>query len=603
MRKITAFKNAQQFQDIFGVVEHGNGTKSRRNKILLEFYKAKSMWDYCNKDKSGYRFDLFFSIKNMMVLKERVLDVICNELYDKARYGTMAMYRVQLIDRSFWSHTYETDENEGIPSNGDVGFVRYVVHEENRNGKVYRMRAGRFYKRLLLESELGKALPQQVLNWLCEEFTASWSSYVVRKLPHFTLNIDDNFKRIYSYGYINDEEDDTRGCTEEFCSCMMGDGQWRFYNECVDAKAAYLTNDDGAVIARCVIFTKVIDEDGKVWRLAERQYAEYGRDLYKRCLVDALVEGGHIDGYKQVGVDCHSTTAYVDKDGNSLMDKEFHIECNLEFSKDRHEAWNAKSNHILSYQDSFKFFAYKERKAYNTAPEDMKHILMLDTTNSYLEGAYDDYHGYWCAQAYLVWVHGEEKRCDVDNSDDFILFEGDYIHKDDFVKCPVCGGMMPNKKYYRCFSFMIRFEETDTYVCSYDCYQVIKEQFNNERKGKFFYDDIFGKYVRKEDDKPVIILKLVCGEVKKIRCSFSRLAEALGSGYVKLVENTIVENECVPFYCAGLFNPMRRIQNYLETQRDVVVRVSQEIIEENKTNGINFVCIDNMEDVLHTMPF
>ena len=39
MYKITAFRNAEEFQRIFGVQEHGNGVKSRRNKILLQFYK------------------------------------------------------------------------------------------------------------------------------------------------------------------------------------------------------------------------------------------------------------------------------------------------------------------------------------------------------------------------------------------------------------------------------------------------------------------------------------------------------------------------------------------------------------------------------------
>ena len=597
MRKITAFRNAREFQAIFGIQEHGNGTKSRRNKILLELYKAKSMWDYCNKDKSGYRFDLFFSIRNMMVLKERVLNQICEEQYQKARLGRKQMYAVQLIDRCFWSCTYQTDENEGIPSNRDVGFVRYVIHEENRNNKVYRMRAGRFYKRLLLESELGKALPQQVLNWLCEEFTGSWSSYVVRRLPHFTLHVDKNFERIYTYGYL-ENNDNIKGCTEEFGSCMMDDGQWRFYRDSVDAKAAYLTNDSNEVIARCVIFTDVKDEDGKTWRLAERQYAEYGRDLYKRCLVDALIEGGHIDGYKQVGVDCHSTTAYVDKDGKSLMDKKFRISCNLELSDCSIDDYDENENHILSYQDSFKFFDYKKKEAHNTMPAGNNDILMLDNTNSYLEGSYDDYHGYLCARTYFVWVHGEEMKCDAFNLEDFIVFEGSYIHKDDFIKCPVCGNQMPDPKYYENCSFMILCEETNTYVCSFDCHKELMKQIREEKLKKCFFDDIYSEYVNKDSDVPVSILKLSWGEVKKIKCGKRNLFRAVQQGCVKIIEDVIIQGECVPFFSGGMLSPMGRIHNYLDRQHDEVVRVAQEIIEDNKAIEITTANYQNVEIIL-----
>ena len=34
MYRIKSFSNAQEFQELFGVQEHGNGVKSRKNKIL-----------------------------------------------------------------------------------------------------------------------------------------------------------------------------------------------------------------------------------------------------------------------------------------------------------------------------------------------------------------------------------------------------------------------------------------------------------------------------------------------------------------------------------------------------------------------------------------
>lgn len=36
------FSNYDEFKNIFGITEHGNGVKSRRNKILLRFLKDRS---------------------------------------------------------------------------------------------------------------------------------------------------------------------------------------------------------------------------------------------------------------------------------------------------------------------------------------------------------------------------------------------------------------------------------------------------------------------------------------------------------------------------------------------------------------------------------
>lgn len=586
MYKITAFRNAQEFQELFGIQEHGNGVKSRRNKILLQFYKSKSMWDYCNEDKTGWRFDEFFSIRNMAVLKDRITEEIIAELYREARDSHEPAWPVNLMNRTYWSHVYSTDESNGIPSNGDVGAVRYITHEKNRNGKAYRMRAGRFYKRLLLESKLGRALPEQVLNWLCEQFTEQWSSYVVRRLPHFTLHVDDDFRRIYNYDWLGDG---VYGCTYDFNSCMMGDDQWVFYRECVKAKAAYLENDDGRIIARCVIFTDVRDEDGNVWRLAERQYAEEGRDLYKRCLVDALVDGGYIDGYKQVGVDCHSTTSYVDKDGNSLMDKKFHIECDLEFSRDCDEAWDADSNHILSYQDSFKFYDFKKRIAYNTEPSDNLNILMLDTTSCYLEGKYDDYHGYWCSSTYYVWVKGREMLCDINNLSDFINFEGNYIHKDDFMKCPICGNLMPDVKYYRGYGFMLHFRQTDTYVCSEACLDKVREDYE---ENVCFKDDVFCEYVNRSEDTPLYLLHLCFGKARVIKCRASNINNFISQSVVKIYNN-ILDGESVPVLVAGVFDPNKRVQVYMADIRDQVILAAAQVVAKNKNNDVEQLYLKN----------
>lgn len=37
------FKNYEEFKELFGIVKHGNGNKSRKNKILLAFIKNKEL--------------------------------------------------------------------------------------------------------------------------------------------------------------------------------------------------------------------------------------------------------------------------------------------------------------------------------------------------------------------------------------------------------------------------------------------------------------------------------------------------------------------------------------------------------------------------------
>lgn len=114
-----------------------------------------------------------------------------------------------------------------------------------------------------------------------------------------------------------------------------------FYTDSVDAKAAYITDGHGLVIARAVLFTNVTDQDGKKWRLLERQYSSGGNDTLKRLLVEKLIQENHIDGYKAIGASCNEPDAFVSLDGSSLAGRKFEIDCRLD------------KEDILSYQDSF----------------------------------------------------------------------------------------------------------------------------------------------------------------------------------------------------------------------------------------------------------
>lgn len=166
----------------------------------------------------------------------------------------------------------------------------------------------------------------------------------------------------------------------------------------------------------------------------ERQYSRESNEVLKRLLVDMLIKGDYIDGYKQIGAGCSESRAFVANDGTSLADMKFSIKCELD------------TYHVLSYQDSFKFYDYDNDIAYNyfEAP----HSYDLDTTDYNLDGdydndddddEYDDYHEYHCTQTRLCYYHGSEVYVDVENLEDFIEVNGEYHHHEDCVQCLQCG--------------------------------------------------------------------------------------------------------------------------------------------------------------------
>jgi hypothetical protein len=248
----------------------------------------------------------------------------------------------------------------------------------------------------------------------------------------------------------------------------------------VEAKAAYLENSEGKVIARCIIYTEVFDQDDKIYRLAERQYATNGNEVYKKALIDALIEKGEIDGYKQITAGCGEPRNFVDVNGNSLFEKKFSIKCNLDYED------------YLSYQDSFKWYNICSRIATNYGEGDYD----LATTEGELVDdeydAYDDFHGYACYETTLCYRNGHEYYVDVDNLGDFVWIECDqcYYHKDDVEECPICGrAFVKSDGSYS--------EMTEKEYCKDDCADRAEEQYKQEF---WHYSEYDAEYYEDEDD-------------------------------------------------------------------------------------------------------
>ena len=454
------FHNFEGFQGLFGMQHHGNGVKSRKNKILLSYIKNRQLLHDANVTGDYH----LLHISDMAGLKQTMIA----EIKRSGENDTNLLHIVNIKNNIYHSALYYTDDSNGLCEDGDFHSIRYVNAE---NGRVFKMKIGKFFRKIILETAFGKTLPEQVLTYLCEEMAQDWQIHTMGCLPQNKLFVNKDFRRIY----------DSSICVGDFHSCMVNSGYHSFYEDAVEANAAYLEDENGKIIARCIIYNEVRDQNGKIWRLAERQYSKDENDILKRALVDALIREGHIDGYKSIGAGCGDSRAFVDNDGNSLSNYDFSIKCDLDYGD------------TLSYQDSFKNYDEYSRIATNFGKGDIE----LDTTDGRIEGnddeeAYDDYHDYSCSEVTLVYKQGREYYCDSNNLDDFIYLEDkdEYHHRNDVDRCEECG-----EDYLSddgCYS-----DITEEYYCCSSCLEKAEKSY---KEYNWTYSEYDEEYFEDEDD-------------------------------------------------------------------------------------------------------
>ena len=470
------FKNYEEFKSLFGFNEHGNGVKSRRNKILLGLYKDRTiLHDHIT---GGARWLYCKSLDD-------VKSVAFSLLEDKT-YSTKS-YLVSVGDLfTAYSDKYTTDICKGVCQDGDINAVRYVNRENDDH--VYKMKAGKFLRAIIDES--GLYMPECIKTWLCEVFTSEWRTYAAAHGAEYTLHVDDDFEGIYS----------SDRCLGHFGSCMTDRNRHSFYEDAVKAKAAYLENRNGEILARCVVFTDVEDADGNKYRLAERQYSSNGNEDYKRMLVDRLIREGHIDGYKRIGAGCGDADAFLGNNGEDWSDKRFQIDCYLE------------PGDTLSYQDSFKWYDIDEHVAYNYSCG--CDYIELDTTEDTIpdtRGAWSDYHqeyipeddATYCEHRGDYFYNDEVTYCEntgtYEYEDDCVqLYNGDYAYYgrncdgyDGVCRCEVCDEyFLEDDGYYS--------EKTGDYYCSSDCLCQAEEDWY--RDNDYTYSEWDNEWYENEDD-------------------------------------------------------------------------------------------------------
>lgn len=407
---IKSFKNYQEFENVFGLRECGNGNKSRKNKILLGCLKDKKFFKLC---AHVSEYNKYLAVNNMADFKRMLLcdlsassseeeGYFCSFVVDGARYN-------------FYVKNMAID-NRGLCEDGDAGSIRYYNHER---GCYFKMKAGKFFTRIMEGCQFGKCLPQQAKSWLGEEFLTSWTAYAEPRLNgsfefHYG-NDKSDFEEIYS----------SRNRRGDFHSCMTNSGNYTMYYYACKCHAAWLTDADGQMFARCVVFDEVHDDTtGETLRLAERQYSDGMEDKFKKMLVDALISRKLIDGYKQIGADCHDNRAFVLNDGTSISSHKLRIDCELD------------GGDTVSYMDSFVYYDRDSYKAYNY--DTVYYTDELNITDGVLGDVHwSNYHDEYIPEDDAYYV---ENRDDYFYGDEVVLdINGNYQFQNDCECCAECG--------------------------------------------------------------------------------------------------------------------------------------------------------------------
>ena len=486
------FKNYDEFKNIFGTQKDENGTSGRRNKILLAHLKDKEL---LHRVAIGEINKILIRVTNLVDLKNILITEIAEE-------GSLQHYhKLNLNGATFWSSKYSTDDFKGLCEDGDLSAIRYYNHETEQT---FKMKAGKLFRTIILDTELGRLLTESVINHLCQEFASEWQTFTTGLLPQNELFVDENFSDIY----------DPSICKGNFNSCMAGKDYHYFYENSVNANAAYLMNRENEIIARCIIFNDVTDQDGKKWRLAERQYSTNGNEIYKRILIDKLIKGKHIDGYKTIGSDCGAATSFVDIHDNSLSHLRFRIDCDLELGA------------TLSYQDSFKWYDYDNKMAANYEVGDYR----LDKTEGQIYDEYDSWHDCHCFETTTVFYHGNEYYCDVNCLDDFIWIESldEYHHRDDVETCDIC-----NTKFLKKDGHYSEITEEH-----YDCKSCLDDAESTYKEDNWYHSWYDDEYFEDEED----ITEFWCwsdsrGEYEQKTISIESLDILLASGSMFIYED------------------------------------------------------------------
>ena len=120
--------------------------------------------------------------------------IMFNRIMQSGEFDMNLPYKVELINYTFHSSKYGTDEMRGLCEDSDYKSIRYVNHKNN--GRIFKMKAGKFIRNLILETEFGRKLSESTLIYLQETFSEDWQTYSMSTLLKNNLYVNDKILRL-----------------------------------------------------------------------------------------------------------------------------------------------------------------------------------------------------------------------------------------------------------------------------------------------------------------------------------------------------------------------------------------------------------------------
>ena len=472
------FKSKAEYKELFS---------SGRNKLFLATLRKV----YKSKDLQGLFVRFIPSaaeISNINLINFLTCVIGCES------YGKKNVFNL-MQGCSIRTDAYKADEYNGRCIDGDAGAVRYIKAED---GEIYKMKIGKWILSILQnEYNVIDLVGLPLVNYWIETVTAQWKSsgFNGERFMLKTQKEGLTFEHIYS----------TDKCAGKLGSCMMDDGQYVFYENSVDAEpAALYDQQEGAIVARAVIFHNVKDREGHPYNYLERQYAK--NDMYKEMLIDKCYEKGIIDIHKSASAGYSDVTEIYNKERQRLEDTFLSIEMNIE------------NGDTISFQDTFRYYNYDKKIGTNLMIYGENPTNRLDTTDCYLRiGEWDEYNEeytqddltevyVWNGTEYFVQTVSEDYA-----ADRFDSYEGEFydylVHSDiigDDVPADRIGELEEEYKenFWNYDEFNGEYTEDDlaqVYVCSGTEYKQMDVSLSYA-EDEFFYSEEEGAYFLSEEE-------------------------------------------------------------------------------------------------------
>ena len=192
----------------------------------------------------------------------------------------------------------------------------------------------------------------KVANKMAGDFAERWCAYIKGRDVAYTLHVDDNVERIYDSNY----------CLGSFHSCMTDAGYTKMYQGV--AKAAYITNGKGLIVARALYWENVLDIEGNIYRYLDRPYSTDSSASLQELLIDKMKAAELIDLYKPAGTACGDAERIYGLDDN-LFSKSLYVPIDIN---------PALKTGVCPYMDTFKYSDGQSEKLWT----DIKQVSSAD---------------------------------------------------------------------------------------------------------------------------------------------------------------------------------------------------------------------------------